>query len=291
MTAATGSNCPAGSPSPACTATVIDQIPALTITKTATVGTTTPGATVGYTITVADTGQTPYAGAQVTDTLAGVLRDAAYKDDATASAGTVSYASPVLTWTGGLAPGDVITITYSVTVNDPDTGGRILANTVVSPDPGSDCADGSTDPRCAVTVPVIAGALTITAPISADLGATTPGGSVSAGLGTVQVIDNRGFGADWTATVSATGFTTGNGTAPDTIPASDAYYDITGFGSTGSAHFSAVPKTLSGDPQPIVSATSVGGTTSATWDPQIDVNVPTTAIVGQYTATIVHSVS
>jgi hypothetical protein len=72
-----------------------------------------------------------------------------------------------------------------------------------------------------------------------------------------------------------------------------AYYDITGFGSTtGSATFSTAPETnLSGDPQPVVSATNVGGTTSATWDPLIDVNVPATAIVGQYTATIVHSVS
>jgi uncharacterized repeat protein (TIGR01451 family) len=298
MTAATGSNCPAGSTDPACTATVIDLIPALTITKTATVGTTTPGSTVGYTITVADSGQTPYAGAQVTDTLVGVLGDATYNADATASAGTASagtvgYANPVLTWTGDLTPGDVVTITYSVTVNDPDTGGRILANTVVSADPGSDCPAGSTDPRCGVSVPVLAGALSITAPISADLGATVPGGSASASLGTVQVIDNRGFGADWTATVSATGFTTGNGTAPETIPASDAYYDITGFGSTtGSATFSTAPETiLSGDPQPVVSATNVGGTTSATWDPQIDVTVPTSAIVGQYTATIVHSVS
>ena len=230
----------------------------------------------------------------MTDTLTGVVGDAAYNDDAHASAGTVGYASPpVLTWTGDLTLGDVVTITYSVTVNDPDRGGRILANTVVSLDPGSDCPDRSTDPRCGVSVPVIAGALSMTAPISADLGATVPGGSASAGLGTVQVLDNRGFGADWTATVSATEFTTGNGTGPETIPASDAYYDITGFGSTtGSATFSTEPHTnLSGDPEPVVTATNVGGVTSATWDPLIDVNVPTTAIVGQYTATIVHSVS
>ncbi len=231
-TAATGSNCPAGSTDPACTATVIDLIPALTITKTASVSTTTPGSNVGYTITVADTGQTPYAGAQVTDTLTGVLGDAAYHGDATASAGTVSYANPVLTWTGDLSPGDVVTITYSVTVNDPDTGGRILANTVASPEPGSDCPAGSTDPRCGVSVPVLAGALSITAPISANLGSTAPGDSASASLGAVQVIDSRGFGASWTATVSSTDFTTGNGTAPETIPASDAYYDITGLGST-----------------------------------------------------------
>ena len=294
-TAATGSNCPDGSTDPACTATVQVLVPALTITKTATVSTTTPGSTVGYTITVADTGQTPYSPATVTDTLSGVLGDAAYNGDApaTAAAGTVSYASPVLTWTGDLTPGDTATITYSVTVDNPDTGGKVLANTVASADPGSTCPAGSTGPPCAVTVPVIAGALTITAPISADLGATTPGGSASASLGTVQVLDNRGFGADWTATVSATEFTTGNGTGPETIPASDAFYDITGFGSTtGSATFSTEPHTnLSGDPQPVVTATNVGGVTSATWDPLIDVNVPTTAIVGQYTATIVHSVS
>jgi uncharacterized repeat protein (TIGR01451 family) len=268
-------------------------VPALTITKTATVSTTTPGSIVGYTITVADTGQTPYAGAQVTDSLAGVLGDAAYNGNASASAGTVGYASPTLTWTGDLALAEVVTISYSVTVNNPDTGGRLLANTVVSSDPGSDCPAGSADPRCAVTVPVMAGTLSMSAPTSANLGLTGPGGSVSASLGTVQVTDNRGFGADWTATVSATGFTTGNGTAPETIPASDTLYGITGFVSTaGTANFSVVPETtLSGDPQPVVSATNVGGDTSATWNPLINVQVPATAVVGQYTATIVHSVS
>ena len=35
--------------------------------------------------------------------------------------------------------------------------------------------------------------------------------SASASLGTVQVIENRGFAADWTATVSFTGFTTATG--------------------------------------------------------------------------------
>ncbi len=293
VSTAPGSTCPPGGTNPACTTEVTDLIPALTITKTASVASAAPGSAVDYTITVADTGQTPYAGAQVTDGLAGVLGDAAYNGDATASAGTVSYASPALTWTGDLTLGEVVTIGYSVTVNDPDTGGRILANTVVSPDPGSDCQAGSTDPRCAVTVPVMAGTLSMTAPVSADLGITGQGGSASASLGTVQVTDTRGFGAGWTATVLATGFTTGTGTALETIPAGDAFYDVTGFGSTtGSANFSVVPETnLSIDPQPIVSATNVGGDTSAIWDPLIDVQVPATAIAGQYTATIVHSVS
>ena len=252
--------------------------------------------------------------------------DASYNTDAivTAGPGSVTYSSPNLTWTGNLAVAAVATITFSVTVSSPDTGSHLLASTVTSATPGNNCpagstdprctttvpvsdlvidcavsastvtpGAGSTDPRCGVTVPVLAGALSMTAPISANLGATAPGGSASASLGTVQVIDSRGFGAGWTATVSSTGFTTGNGTAPETIPASDAYYDITGFGSiTGSATFSTAPQTiLSGTPQAVVSATNVGGTMSATWDPLIGVNVPPAAIAGQYTTTIVHSVS
>ena len=52
-----------------------------------------------------DTGQTPYSGAVVTDSLAGALDDAAYNGDASATTGSVSYAAPVLTWTGDLAVG------------------------------------------------------------------------------------------------------------------------------------------------------------------------------------------
>ena len=68
--------------------------PALTIVKTASPATATPGQQVSYTITVTDTGQTPYTGATVADDLTGLLDDAAYGADATATAGTISYASP-----------------------------------------------------------------------------------------------------------------------------------------------------------------------------------------------------
>jgi large repetitive protein len=143
-------------------ATVTVLIPALTITKTATTTTTTPGSAVGYTVTVTDTGPTPYTAATITDDLDGVLDDAAYDHDAAATSGTVSYASPVLTWTGDLAPGDSATITYSVTVNNPDTGTGALSNTVVSTVPGSTCPAGSGDPGCNVTIAVVAGPLSIT---------------------------------------------------------------------------------------------------------------------------------
>ncbi len=305
----TGSNCAAGSTDSRCSNTIPVSI--LTMAVTASPTTTAPGATVSYTITVTNSGTVAYTGAALTDWLPGVLDDASYNANATATAGSVTYSSPNLAWTGNLAVGAVATITFSVTVNNPDTGDKLLASTVTSATAGRNCPAGGADPRCSVSVPVLipaltitatantstaapgtAGALSMTGPISANLGSTVPGGSASASLGTVQVTDNRGFGADWTATVSATGFTTGNGTAPQTIPASDAYYDITGGSTTGPATFSTAPETnLSGDPQPVVSATSVGVATSATWYSMIDVNVPATAIVGQYTATIVHSVS
>ena len=133
----------AGSPSAVLT-------PALDIVKTADVPTITPGGIVHYTITVTNTGQVPYTGASFTDPLTAVLDEADFNDDASATAGTVSFASPVLSWTGDLAPGAVATITYSVTVNNPETGDLVLTNTVTSATPGSNCASGSADPDCSV---------------------------------------------------------------------------------------------------------------------------------------------
>ena len=288
-----GSTCPSGSPAPACTATVTDLIPALTITKTAATAATTPGSTVGYTITVDDTGQTPYTAATVTDDLTGVLGDAVYNHDAAATTGTVSYTSPTLTWTGNLTPGTTATITYTVTVNNPDTGSGAMSNTVVSTVPGSTCPAGSASPACSVTVAVVAGPLSITVPATANLGSAAPGGTLSSALGTVQVTDDRGFGAGWTATVAATGFATGNGTPAETIPAADAQYVIAALlATTGSATFTPVPETqLSATPQAVVNATNVAGNTTVTWDPTINVSVPGSAIGGGYTATITHSVS
>ena len=72
-----------------------------------------------------------------------MLDDAAYNNDAAAvitgtgtSAGTVSYAGSAVSWTGDLAVAASVTITYSVTIDNPDTGDLGLANTVTSADPG-----------------------------------------------------------------------------------------------------------------------------------------------------------
>ena len=109
-----------------------------------------------------------------TDPLAGVIDDAAYNGDATASTGTVSFTSPNLTWTGNLAAGATATITFSVTVKNPDTGNGILASTITSATLGSNCPAAGTDPRCATSVTV--SGLTITS--TSDVASTTPGGTV-----------------------------------------------------------------------------------------------------------------
>ena len=276
------------------TNTISDLVPALTITKTANVGNIAPGGTVRYTITVADTGQTPYTGATLTDPLTGVLDDATYNNDASATAGTVSFSTSNLVWTGDLSIGATVTITYSVTVNNPDTGDLTLANTVTSTTPGSNCPSASTDPRCGTTVAVVTGVLLITAPASADLGAAAPGGTVSAELGIIQVTDNRaGLAVGWTATVSSTDFTTGDGMAAQTIPVHDADYLISSFtATTGSATFTPTPMTdMSTAAQAVVTATNVHGDNSAAWNPVVQVSVPSGAVAGTYSATITHSVS
>lgn len=273
--------------------TISDLIPALTITKTAGVSSTAPDDIVHYRITVADTGQTPYTGAVVTDSLAGVLDDATYRDDAVATVGTVTFASPKLTWTGDLLVGGTATITYSVRVNDPATGNLILANSVSSSTPGSNCLPGGADPRCNSSVAVVLGMLSITAPARADLGASAPGGTVSVGLGTVQVTDDRAGLDGWTTTVASTDFTTSGGTAAETIPVRDVLYLINSFSSMqGSATFMRTPVThLSAAAQAVVTATNVRGDNSVTWNPVMQVSVPSEAVAGTYSATITHSVS
>jgi uncharacterized repeat protein (TIGR01451 family) len=119
----------------------------LTIVKTANVSTITPGGTVSYTITVTNSGQTAYTGATFTDPLTGVLTNAVYNGRHRDLRQSVLH-QPNLTWTGNLAVGASATITYSATVNNPDTGSKIMTNTVTSTTAGSNCPSGSADARC-----------------------------------------------------------------------------------------------------------------------------------------------
>ena len=228
---APGSTCPAGSSNSACTATVQVLIPALTITKSADVSSTTPGSIVHYTVSVTNSGQTDYTGAAFSDSLAGVLDDATYRNDAAATSGTVSFSASTVGWTGNLLIGATATITYSVLVNQPDTGNKSLTGTVVSATPGNTCPSGGTDPRCTSSVTVLIPALTVSSAV--DVGTTTPGSVVNytfslsntgqtAYSGATVVVDLTGVLDDATYNNDASATTgslviNGNGTATWTI--------------------------------------------------------------------------
>ncbi|WP_433372608.1 putative Ig domain-containing protein [Streptosporangium sp. CA-115845] len=193
-----GSTCPAGGSDSRCSATV--TVSGLSIAKVASVATTTPGGTIGYTVTVTNTGQTPYTGATFVDSMAGLLDDAVYNADATASSGSVSYTGPNLTWTGNLAPGASANITYSATVQNPDGGDRTVSNTITSGTPGSTCPAGNRAASCTATVTVLIPGLTISS--SADVATTTPGSVVNYTLTAANTGQTPYAGTSFTASLA-----------------------------------------------------------------------------------------
>src|SRR4029077_10288575 len=98
--------------------------------------------------------------------------DAAYNNDAAATRGAVTFTSPTLTWTGDLTPGQAATITFTVTVNNPDTGDHVLPSTLTSAATGNNCSTGSTDSRCTTTTNIVG----LTIVNTANVSTTTPGG-------------------------------------------------------------------------------------------------------------------
>jgi uncharacterized repeat protein (TIGR01451 family) len=112
--------------------------PSLAVSKTADKATAAPGDTVTYTVTVRNAGNVAYTAenpASFTDDFSGVADDATYNGDASNGA-TVN--GNTLSWSGPLAVGATTTVTYTFTVNTPDTGDHMLRN-VVTPPPGGFC--------------------------------------------------------------------------------------------------------------------------------------------------------
>ncbi|QIK64838.1 DUF11 domain-containing protein [Leucobacter viscericola] len=130
---------------------------AFAVTKTASSNTAHPGDTVKYTLKVVNTGNLDYTAdkpASLTDDLSQVLDDARFNNDATEGA---TLTGSTLSWSGPLAVGETVTITYTVTVNDPATGDKTLTNVVI-PDQqtGGGCeAEAECKTTTTVTPPVI----------------------------------------------------------------------------------------------------------------------------------------
>jgi hypothetical protein len=156
----------------------------------------------------------------------------------------------------------------------------------------ADSATTPGDPDTTVTFAVTSGLLTMTAPASAFLGSGAPGTIISGSIGTVTVTDNRALlAASWNATASSTTFTTGGGTGPEVIPASDATYTPGAIAKTGTITTAGSTITLSSAPQTVVAGTAGNGDNSASWNPTIAVAVPAAAVNGTYTGVLTQSVT
>ncbi|UYQ60134.1 hypothetical protein [Streptomyces peucetius] len=142
------------------------------------------------------------------------------------------------------------------------------------------------------------GTLSITVPAAVDLGAAFPGSSISRQVGEVRVSDTRvSLNAVWTATVSASDFTTPGGGAARQISRSQFSYwsgqatSTTGIGTRvpGQAT-SAQAQTLS-VPRTAFAKTSGSGINTTAWQPTLILTVPAAAVGGTYTGTVTHSVA
>jgi len=121
--------------------------PEIEITKTASSTLAKPGQKVTYTVELRNTGDVTHPGVTFTDDLSGLLDDASFDHDHSATSGTVSFTEPRVAWSGDVAAGQTVTVTYGVTVNDPPAGDLRLSGELVGPE-GSNCEAGSADRAC-----------------------------------------------------------------------------------------------------------------------------------------------
>lgn len=143
-----------------------------------------------------------------------------------------------------------------------------------------------------------AGALSISVPSSVQLsaGTATDAGSLTAQLGSISVIDQRGaLLSGWTASVTSGDFTTGGATSNETIAkANVSYWSGAATATTGTGVFTpgqatSLLATTMSTSRTAFAATVTVGNNSAAWDPTMIVTIPAQAVVGTYSGTITHS--
>lgn len=150
-----------------------------------------------------------------------------------------------------------------------------------------------------VTFTVATADLNINVPAAVNLGSVFAGDDLSGPLGNVTVVDQRAaLSATWVATVSASSFTTGDRTPEETITPNLVEYWSGGLVSSTGGVGTYVPgqpleenRVNLGVSRVAFSKTSGTGNNSATWAPNIRIQVPETAVGGSYSGVITHSVA
>ncbi|GII63803.1 hypothetical protein Skr01_38880 [Sphaerisporangium krabiense] len=177
--------------------------------------------------------------------------------------------------------------------------GALLVALPTAPAEAGTCPASTTCPTTVTFSVTAPDSLTITVPDGpVNIGGNTPGNQVTGQLGLVTVSDQRAsLTATWTATVSASSFTTGGGTAAETIPASSVQYwsgpatATTGTGTFVPGQANAAAAVTLDQPRTAFSKTTGSGDNSATWNPTLIVTIPAQAVAGTYTGTVSHQVA
>lgn len=151
----------------------------------------------------------------------------------------------------------------------------------------------------AVPAQAAAPGLAISVPSAVSFGASAVGArTISAILGPVTVTTGIAvLGGGWTTTVSTSGFTTGAGSAAESIPAASvAYKSGTATASSGLSVGACTPgqpvaTVALSAPRTAYICTSLSSlsATSLTWNPTVAITVGANNVVGTYTGTITHS--
>ncbi|WP_036377074.1 hypothetical protein [Micromonospora sp. ATCC 39149] len=149
-----------------------------------------------------------------------------------------------------------------------------------------------------VTFTVATANLTIEAPSSVNLGSAFPGQRLRGPMGPVTVRDQRAAAtATWTAMVVASDFRTGTGEPTEIIQAQLVeYWSGPATATTGTGTFvpgqpTEAQRVTLNQPRVAFSKTSGAGNNSATWNPTLEISIPSDAVGGLYTGTVTHSVS
>ncbi|MFC7382311.1 hypothetical protein [Sphaerisporangium rhizosphaerae] len=178
-------------------------------------------------------------------------------------------------------------------------GAALMVAPSATPAEAGTCAASTTCPTTVTFTVTASDSLTIAVPDGpVAIGGNTPGNPATGQLGLITVSDQRAaLTATWTATVSATSFTTGGGTAAETILNSAVqYWSGTATATSGTGTFvpgqlnAAAAVTLD-QPRTAFSKTTGSGSNSATWNPTLIVNIPAQAVAGSYTGTVSHLVA
>jgi hypothetical protein len=213
---------------------------------------------------------------------AGALASAAF-----AWTGTAEAQLPILTTTTTAAPTTTTTTaapTTTTTAGAAETTTTTTAATTTSTTAQSQANNGS---------------LSIAVPASSSLAsAPNTASTLSAHLGAVTVSDSRGaLAGGWSVTVTSSDFTTGSGTAAETIGKTRVAYwsgpatNVSGLGTPLPGQLTSSARVSLGSSRPAFGGTGAVGTTSISWDPTLVVSLSPSTVVGQYQGTITHSVA